>query len=120
MKTKAFWVLLAKLAGWEGDNPTNLCIQDLDGDICSMDESCPGTWLPASDSDRCCSQLCESFPQGDINLDGTVDLEDLNLGIDVVLGLEIDPGILDRADVYIDGSVDSLDIMTLVNVILSD
>jgi hypothetical protein len=120
MKAKAFWVLLAKLAGWEGDNPTDRCVQDLGGDICSQNESCPETWLPATDSDRCCSQLCESLTKEDINLDGTVDVKDLNLSIDVVLGLEIEPGIVERADVNLDGSIDSLDILTLVNVILSN
>jgi hypothetical protein len=114
MKAKAFWVMLAKLAGWGGDNPANKCVQDLGGDICTLDESCPGSWLPATDSDRCCSLICESFAKEDINLDGTVDMEDLRLSINVILGLEVEPGIIERTDVNRDGEMNALDLQLIV------
>lgn len=119
MKAKAFWVLLAKLAGWEEENPEDQCVQDLGGDICSLGETCAGSWLPAADSNRCCSQVCESFADEDINQNGTVDMEDLRLSINVVLELEAEPAIVERANVNRDGFIDALDIQTVMNAILS-
>jgi hypothetical protein len=120
MKAKAFWVLLAKLAGWQGETPTNRCVQDLQGDICSVDETCPGSWLSASDSDRCCSQACQSFIKEDIDQDGDVDFEDIHLCANVLLRVETDPIIVERADVNEDGKINALDIQQIVSAILSN
>ncbi|HEX9795777.1 MAG TPA: dockerin type I repeat-containing protein, partial [Anaerolineales bacterium] len=55
---------------------------------------------------------------GDLNLDGQVDVVDVQLGANAVLGLETDPGILDRADVNDDGQLDILDVQSIVNLVL--
>ncbi len=54
----------------------------------------------------------------DINADGDVNVVDVQLCINVVLGLEGDPGITSRADVNSDGQVDVVDIQQTVNIIL--
>jgi hypothetical protein len=56
--------------------------------------------------------------EGDVSLDGKVDVVDVQLGVNVILGVETDPGIVARADVNGDGSVDVLDIQRIVNIIL--
>lgn len=54
----------------------------------------------------------------DVNLDGRVDILDVQLAVNVFLGTELDPGIAARADVNQDGSVDVLDVQAIVNVFL--
>jgi murein DD-endopeptidase MepM/ murein hydrolase activator NlpD len=54
----------------------------------------------------------------DINLDGRVDVLDVQLAVNVFLGTEADPGIVARADVNGDGSVDVIDVQAIVNVFL--
>lgn len=54
----------------------------------------------------------------DINLDGSVDILDVQLTVNVFLGTETDPGIVARADVNGDGSVDVLDVQGVVNAFL--
>ncbi|MFH1440916.1 MAG: glycoside hydrolase family 20 zincin-like fold domain-containing protein [Candidatus Omnitrophota bacterium] len=55
---------------------------------------------------------------GDINTDGKVDIIDLQLCVNVVLGVETNPEILTRADVNQDSDVNVADVQKLVNKIL--
>jgi hypothetical protein len=51
----------------------------------------------------------------DLNLDGRIDVLDVQLCVNAFLGSETDPGIVARADVNLDGSVDVLDVQLVVN-----
>jgi len=55
---------------------------------------------------------------GDLNADGMINIVDVQLCINVFLGVELDAGITTRADVNSDGSVNVLDVQQLVNTIL--
>jgi hypothetical protein len=48
-----------------------------------------------------------------------VDVLDLQLCINVILGAEADPGVIARADVNLDGAVNVLDAQAIVNIILT-
>ena len=54
----------------------------------------------------------------DLNMDGRIDVLDVQLAVNVFLGTETDPEIVARADVNSDGSVDVLDVQIVVNVFL--
>ncbi|MCZ6528915.1 MAG: dockerin type I domain-containing protein [Chloroflexi bacterium] len=54
----------------------------------------------------------------DLNLDGRIDVLDVQLCVNVFLGTETDPGFVARADVNSDGSVDVLDVQMVVNAFL--
>ena len=54
----------------------------------------------------------------DINLDGRVDVVDVQLAVNIFLGIETDPEMIARADVNGDGAVDVLDVQGVVNVFL--
>ncbi len=54
----------------------------------------------------------------DINMDGRIDVLDVQLCVNVFLGSETDPGLVARADVNSDGSVDVLDVQMVVNTFL--
>ncbi len=56
---------------------------------------------------------------GDVNLDGQVDVLDVQLAVNVYLGTESDEGIATRADVNTDGAVDVLDVQLIVNIYLA-
>jgi hypothetical protein len=56
---------------------------------------------------------------GDVNQDGRVDIIDIQLCVNVILGTETDPGRIARADANGDGRVDVLDLQRIVNTILS-
>ena len=56
---------------------------------------------------------------GDINLDGQVDVLDVQLAANVFLGTETEPGIVARADVNSDGEVNVLDVQLIVNIYLA-
>ena len=56
---------------------------------------------------------------GDISLDGLVNVIDIQLCVNVILGSETDPGVVVRADVTQDGSVNVLDVQAIVNIILA-
>jgi hypothetical protein len=51
---------------------------------------------------------------GDLSLDGLVNVVDLQLSVNVVLGSEIDSGIVSRADLNSDGLVNVLDVQAIV------
>ncbi|MCJ7567860.1 MAG: PQQ-binding-like beta-propeller repeat protein, partial [Anaerolineales bacterium] len=61
----------------------------------------------------------QSSLPGDLNQDGSINILDLQLTINVFLGIENDPGITARADVNGDGIVNILDVQQLANLILS-
>jgi hypothetical protein len=48
-----------------------------------------------------------------------VNVLDVQLCVNVFLGVETDPDIVDRADVNRDGRVDVLDVQAIANVVLS-
>ena len=54
----------------------------------------------------------------DLNLDGKVDVLDVQLCVNVFLGTETDPGIVSRSDVNGDSFVDVLDVQLVVNLFL--
>jgi len=56
---------------------------------------------------------------GDLNLDGAVNVLDIQLCVNVFLGVETDPGIVDRSDLNGDGAVNVLDVQLLVNLFLA-
>ncbi len=59
-----------------------------------------------------------SVIEGDLNTDGAVNILDVQLCVNVVLGAETDPAIMARADVNDDRSVNILDVQNIVNIIL--
>lgn len=60
-----------------------------------------------------------STPQpGDLNLDGSINVLDVQLCVNVFLGTETDPGIVARANVNGDAGVDVLDVQLIVNLFL--
>jgi len=61
----------------------------------------------------------EARPRGDLNDDGQVNVLDVQLCVNVFLGVESDPETVDWADVNRDGRVDVLDVQAIVNVALS-
>jgi hypothetical protein len=56
---------------------------------------------------------------GDLSLDGLVNVVDLQLAVNVVLGGETDTGLTVRADVNGDGQVNVLDVQAIVNIIMA-
>ncbi len=56
--------------------------------------------------------------EGDVNQDGRVDIIDVQLCVNVILGTENDPAIVAHADANGDGLVDVLDLQRIVNTIL--
>ena len=54
----------------------------------------------------------------DLNLDGAVDVLDVQLCVNVVIGVDSDSGIVDRADVDKDNDVDAKDLQAVVNSLL--
>ena len=55
---------------------------------------------------------------GDVNLDGEVNIGDLNIIIGIILGQEFDEGTMNRADVNKDGEVNIADVNALIGLIL--
>ncbi|MBR1803385.1 MAG: dockerin type I repeat-containing protein, partial [Muribaculaceae bacterium] len=56
--------------------------------------------------------------KGDLNGDGKVDVEDVNIAINVILGLNTDKGVKAKADLNNDGKVDVEDVNAIINIIL--
>jgi hypothetical protein len=88
------------------------------GHICSSNQTCPGTWLSASDTDMCCSTSCVNALLGDLNMDGVVDFLDVRLCVNVILGLESDPEVIERADTNLDETVNTLDLQQIIDAAL--
>ena len=55
----------------------------------------------------------------DLNQDGRVNVLDVQLCVNVFLGVETDPEVVARADVNDDGAVNVLDVQRIVNVFLT-
>jgi len=63
---------------------------------------------------------CSGWPMGDINQDSVLNVLDVTILVNIVLGLiDTEECQLEAADLNIDGSVNILDILALVNIILS-
>ena len=62
--------------------------------------------------------LHESAPAGDVNNDGIVDITDLNIVVNIILGLDDAANYDGRADVLANGIVDISDLNELINIIL--
>jgi subtilisin family serine protease len=56
---------------------------------------------------------------GDVNLDGSVNVIDVQLSVNVFLGTEADPGTAARSDLNIDGVVNVIDVQQIVNIFLA-
>lgn len=56
---------------------------------------------------------------GDVNRDGTVNIADINMLVNIILGANATPEILTLADVNGDGDVTISDINTMINMILA-
>jgi hypothetical protein len=71
---------------WEDEqNCPDDCLEncsDLNGENCSINETCDGNWIPANDTDRCCSGTCRAFHRADTNQDGEIDMPELLTFID--------------------------------------
>jgi subtilisin family serine protease len=79
----------------------------------------PPTNTPPPPTDTPLPPTATSSPaMADLNLDGGVDVLDVQLCVNVFLGTETDPGIVSRSDVNSDSSVDVLDVQLVVNVFL--
>jgi hypothetical protein len=60
-----------------------------------------------------------SNERGDLNNDNQVDADDVPGFVNVLLGLDLDPGRRARSDVNCSGAVDGLDIQPFVDVLLA-
>ncbi|HET7011018.1 MAG TPA: dockerin type I repeat-containing protein, partial [Anaerolineales bacterium] len=135
--SKAFWVLMARIAGWDGSpssgtptpTPTSSPTPLASSTATSTPSPTPSptstptaspTSMPPTATNTPVSQASPTpgSPVGDISQDGTVNIVDLQLCVNVVLGTENDPGIAQRADLNSDGSVNIVDVQQLVNIIL--
>lgn len=56
---------------------------------------------------------------GDVNGDGEVNIADINVIINIILGYDVDEETFDRADVNGDGEVNIADINAIINIILN-
>lgn len=81
-----------------------------------------GVTRPRIQVDAALAQLVEpatptpTATPGDINLDGRVDVLDVQLCVNVFLETETDEALISRADANVDGSVDVLDVQAIVNI----
>jgi PKD repeat protein len=100
---------------WNDCQNTPETCSELSGNICTSQQICISHWLPASDTARCCSTSCITPSPEDVNEDGFVNAVDLQIVVNVVLGVLSDPG----ADLNADGVVNTLDLERLLNSILS-
>ncbi len=101
------------------DIPSGATVRQTDIAVDSGDQ----TWLtPASIGSELAVSIRRTGPLdslvGDLNLDGVVDVLDVQLCVNVVLGTETDPGIVSRSDVNGDNTVDVLDVQIIVNTVL--
>jgi hypothetical protein len=57
---------------------------------------------------------------GDLNLDGALTTDDIQLCVGVILGIENDQGLASRADINDDGTVNVQDLQRLINLVISE
>jgi hypothetical protein len=60
-----------------------------------------------------------SILPGDVNLDGEVNIADVSILIDLILGRPADASVLARADVNGDGEINISDVSRIIDIILS-
>ncbi|RLJ08318.1 MAG: hypothetical protein DRP13_02545, partial [Candidatus Aenigmatarchaeota archaeon] len=72
-------------------------------------------------SGYCCYGSCTTSHQlpGDLNDDGHVNVQDIQLNVNIILEIENRPDIIARTDVNRDGSVNILDVQKIVNAVLN-
>jgi PKD repeat protein len=99
---------------WNDCPSTPKTCHELNGNICTPQQTCTGNWISASDTDRCCSGLCTASIREDLNEDGVVNAFDLQICINAVLGVVPNPS----ADVNGDGLIDTFDVQQIVRKIL--
>jgi len=58
--------------------------------------------------------------EGDLNNDAKVNIQDFQLCVNIILGIETNSDIVGRADINEDGSVSILDVQEIVNIILGE
>jgi hypothetical protein len=88
-----------------------------------------GSWVISSNIDEmleacgdfCIEDNCPTSGTGDVNADGSVNVNDIVFIVGVILGWDsfIDDCQASSADIYADGSVNVSDIVTLVDTILN-
>ena len=59
-----------------------------------------------------------SYLPGDANNDGEVNIADVSLIVDILLGAQVDPATLERSDVNKDGEVNIADVSKVIDFIL--
>ena len=59
-----------------------------------------------------------TIAQEDINMDGLVDVLDVQLWVNVFSGVETNPGVVERADVDENGGIDEKDLHFILSAIL--
>ena len=60
------------------------------------------------------------YEPGDVNGDGEVSIGDVNVVIDILLGLEVDQEVRDRADVDGDGELSIADLQRIIDKLLGN
>jgi hypothetical protein len=58
-------------------------------------------------------------PPADLNGDGQVNVLDVQLAVNVLLGTQTDPDVVARADLNGDGAVNVLDVQAIANIVLT-
>jgi hypothetical protein len=74
---------------------------------------------PPSDTSTPTTSPAPNIVTGDVNADGLINILDVQLCINVILGIEGDPDFVNQADLNADGNVNVLDVQGLVNLVLS-
>jgi len=78
--------------------------------------SLPGTPTPPPPSTQAPPPSSTAVPMPvDLNLDGSVDVLDVQISVNVFLGTETESGVVGRSDINGDNSVDVLDVQLVVN-----
>ena len=79
----------------------------------------PSDTPPPAATDTSTPTITPTPQPGDLNLDGAINVLDIQLCVNVFLGVETDPAIVDRSDLNGDGAVNVLDVQLLVNLFLA-
>ena len=66
-----------------------------------------------------CSVFAQNYVYGDVNGDGEVNIADVNVIIDIILGRTVDEKTLERADVNEDSEINIADVNAVLDIILN-